>query len=70
MASAREVRAGRLRHGAGTAWMSSGQGNSGQGNPVRSMARGGKVVVEAGRHGRATAIRGDVARTMRRLLDG
>jgi formimidoylglutamate deiminase len=44
--------------------------SSGQGNPVRSMACGGKVVVEAGRHGRATAIRGDVARTMRRLLDG
>jgi formimidoylglutamate deiminase len=43
---------------------------SGQGNPVRTTVCGGKVVVEAGRHVRAMAIRDDFARAMRRLLDG
>ncbi len=41
---------------------------SGQGNPVRTVACGGRVVVEAGRHVRAVEIRDGFASAMRRLL--
>jgi formimidoylglutamate deiminase len=41
---------------------------SGQGNPVRSVVCGGRVVVEAGRHVDAMAIRDDFSNAMRRLL--
>ena len=41
---------------------------SGQGNPVRSVICGGKVVVEAGRHLRAMEIRDAFGAAMRRLL--
>jgi formimidoylglutamate deiminase len=41
---------------------------SGQGNPVRSVACGGRMVVEAGRHVRAMAIRDAFGVAMRRLL--
>ncbi|WP_237213653.1 formimidoylglutamate deiminase [Falsiroseomonas oryziterrae] len=41
---------------------------SGQGNPVRSVACGGRMVVEAGRHVDAMTIRDAFAAAMRRLL--
>ncbi|WP_372619651.1 formimidoylglutamate deiminase [Falsiroseomonas sp.] len=41
---------------------------SGQGNPVRRVVCGGKVVVEAGRHVDAMAIRDEFGNAMRRLL--
>jgi formimidoylglutamate deiminase len=41
---------------------------SGQGNPVRRVACGGRVVVEAGRHVDAMTIRDGFAQAMRRLL--
>jgi len=41
---------------------------SGQGNPVRSVACGGSMVVEAGRHVNAMAIRDAFGLAMRRLL--
>jgi formimidoylglutamate deiminase len=41
---------------------------SGQGNPVRTVVCGGRVVVEAGRHVQAMAIRDDFGAAMRRLL--
>lgn len=41
---------------------------SGQGNPVRTVACGGRVVVEAGRHVKAMEIRDGFAGAMRRLL--
>ena len=41
---------------------------SGQGNPVRSVACGGKMVVEAGRHVNAMAIRDAFGLAMRRLM--
>lgn len=41
---------------------------SGQGNPVRSVVCGGKMVVEAGRHLQAMAIRDEFGKAMRRLL--
>ncbi|SFK93943.1 formimidoylglutamate deiminase [Falsiroseomonas stagni] len=41
---------------------------SGQGNPVRTVVCGGRVVVEAGRHVDAMPIGEQFARTMRRLL--
>ena len=41
---------------------------SGQGNPVRTTVCGGKVVVEAGRHVNAMAIRDGFTAAMKRLL--
>ncbi|HEV7263624.1 MAG TPA: formimidoylglutamate deiminase [Falsiroseomonas sp.] len=41
---------------------------SGQGNPVRRVVCGGRVVVEAGRHVDAMAIRDEFSRVMRRLV--
>jgi formimidoylglutamate deiminase len=41
---------------------------SGQGNPVRTVTCGGRVVVEAGRHIHAMTIRDDFAAAMKRLL--
>jgi len=41
---------------------------SGQGNPVRSVACGGRMVVEAGRHLAGMAIRDGFAAAMRRLM--
>jgi formimidoylglutamate deiminase len=41
---------------------------SGQGNPVRSVACGGRMVVEAGRHVNAMAIRDAFGAAMRRLM--
>jgi formimidoylglutamate deiminase len=41
---------------------------SGQGNPVRSVACGGRMVVEGGRHVNAMAIRDGFAQAMRRLM--
>ena len=41
---------------------------SGQGNPVRTVACGGRVVVEAGRHLHTMTIRDGFATAMRRLL--
>jgi formimidoylglutamate deiminase len=41
---------------------------SGQGNPVRTVTCGGRVMVEAGRHIHAMTIRDGFAAAMRRLL--
>ncbi|WP_203076146.1 formimidoylglutamate deiminase [Falsiroseomonas ponticola] len=54
---------GRAGDGLLDAWVFSGQGN-----PVRTVVCGGRVVVEAGRHVDALPIGEQFARTMRRLL--